>query len=995
MLLIRYVLVFLSFSLLAQGPYGNEWINFDRTYFKFQSKKTGWHSLSYQQLQDVGIEMDPQHWKLFVDGKQVPLHIDMEEDFGPNSQLSFFGRVNDGSFDAQLFRVSDWHAQPDMSLFSDFRSYYLVHDPAGEHLRWETVANNTQGALPEPEEYFDYTSRKVKANAFCQGEPNVSGSIFAFLADFTQGEGWLSGIVRSDLPYDLKIQTPGLKLGVKEKVDVRMKVVGRNRSIGVILDKAMKIEVNGLDRFAHRFSRFNAEEVNFQLREDELGEEETVLTCKAHNGEVGDWPYETKYSVAWGEISYPRSFDFQGLQELEFELDVDEDTYIEIENFGSVNNVFLMDFNSSELYPSNFENGKHRFFIPKDFSQSNSKRKFYLFNVSNNETINELKVKNFTDWSLAENQGNFIIISNDKLREGEIDQVQRYQTYRSSETGGAYQIATVDVEELYDQFAQGINLHPLSIKNFTRFALDNWLDIAPEYLLLLGKSVQYSNTRFSSSSAEDCLVPSFGQVPSDVMFASKSYYDYYPELSVGRVSAQNSEEVRAYLNKLIHYESWWNVGCDPADRLWMKDVLHISKGWGAEQTDLFSSYLYNFEGMMKRPFSGSQVIDLLTDDYDQPFTGQEEAFFPAPKFGEYLESGVSLINYFGHGIDDYWQYDISENPYDYNFNGRYPIFLSNACSVGMIHGREGEETMVEHYVLADSTGTAGFLASTGLNSVSFINIFTTRLLDHVTVNNYGAPFATCVKKTIQEIYSPSSESIRKICTEILWAGDPALKMYSWDAPEYILDENSFELLDEELEWQREKVRAKLQIQNIGKSLKDSTVLGVEYIDSTGSLIWKGELLAEPVVFFDSLEVELPLPPVTVRQAGLFELRFKIDPNELQNEECYQNNGAIRMIRLLPCLIGCEEASGLSTATSSSAILYPNPSRGIFSLNTQGHLVQQILLRSIDGRELKSLHNGPAIQGIKTLDLQTFPAGTYLLELNGPEYRDSLQLIIEE
>lgn len=992
-MLLRFVLLLLSISLFAQGPYGNEWIDFDRTYFKFQSKKTGWHSLSYLELQQAGLEMNPNQWKLFADGQQIPIYV--EDGMDANNRLSFFGRANDGSFDQQLFRLPEWHAQPDMSLFTDQQSYYLVSDPEGEHLRWEIAENKTDGALPEAETHFNYTSRKIKANAFCQGEPNVSGSIFAFLADFTQGEGWLSGIIKSDLPYNLKIPTPGRMLGVQEKVDVRMKVVGRNRSIGVILDKAMKIEVNGLDRFAHRFSRFKVEDVHFELREDELGVEETILTCKAHDGDVGGWPYETKYSVAWGEIEYARSFDFQGLQNLEFELDIDEDTYFEIENYPFSSAVFLMDMSTDKLFPGNYENGKLKFFIPKDFSLENSIRKFYLFNSLASESIDEMEMKTFTDWSLPENQGNFLVITNNKLRDGDIDQVNRYKEYRSSEIGGEYQVSVVDIEELYDQFAEGINLHPLAIKNFTRLALDNWFDYPPEYLLLLGKSVQYSNTRFSSSAADYCLVPSFGQVPSDVMYASKSYYDYYPELSVGRVSASDSEELRSYLDKLIEYESWWQIGCNPEDRLWMKDVLHISKGWGADQTDLFSGYLYNFEGMMKRPFSGSRVIDLLTDDYDQPFTGQESAFYPAPKFGEHLESGVALINYFGHGIDDYWQYDISENPHDYDWKSRYPIFLSNACSVGMIHGREGEETMVEHYLLADSAGTAGFLASTGLNSVSFINTFTTRLLDHLTITDYGEPFATSVKKTIQDMYSPSSESIRKICTEMLWAGDPALKMYSWDAPEYILNEESFELLDDELEWQREKVRSKMEIQNIGKSMKDSTVLGVEYIDSTGVMIWKGELMIEPVQYFDSLQLELPLPPAEVRQAGLFELRFKIDPDESQEEECYENNIASRMIRLLPCVIGCEEATGLINSESNGPAVYPNPGKGLFTFDSNGQNLHQVLLRSVDGRELKSLYNGPDFQGQKVFDLKSFPAGTYILELNGPSYRNTIQLIIAD
>ncbi len=979
--------------LWAQGPYNNEWIDHEKTYFKFKTEETTWHTISYEVLAEAGLSEPTTYWKLFTNGKQIPILI--PDDFGPGKAIGFYGIKNDGAADAILFQNPEWQAQPDMSLFSDLRSYYLVDQEEGEHLRYDIVENNLDGALPPAENSFLYTSRRIKANAFASGQPETSSGVaFAYLADFNEGEAWLSGLIKSDLPYTFKIPTPGLKYGVQDKVDVRLNVVGRNRSLGVILDKAAKIEVNGLDRFSHRFSRFSAEEFSFQLKENEIQNEELEMVCRAYDGEVSGWDYETIYSVAWGEVSYPRSFDLQGLSEIAVSLDIDEDTYVEFENLNAVNGIYLLDKELGQLIPASYQDGKHRFFIPKNFELESTKRSFFLFNAFlGNEKINSLEEKTFTNYLLPENQGNFIQISNKILREGAVDQVQRYADFRGSENGGAYRVSDVDVEDLYDQFAFGIDLHPISIKNFVRFAIDQWQS-KPEYLFLMGKSVEYSKTRFNSNSAAQCLVPSYGHVASDAFFVSKGMYDYFPELSVGRLPATNANDVRVYLNKVLHYESWKDLDCaDLENRAWTKNVLHISKGWGADQTDLFSSFLENFEGTIEGTQTGMNVVDLLTDDYDQPLVGQEETFYPAPDFGEQLENGLALINYFGHGIEDYWQYDISTNPQDYDWQGRYPIFLSNACSVGMIHRPAGEETMVEHYILADSAGTVGFLASTGLNAVSSINTFTSHLLRHLTGDDYRNPFSDAIRHTIQDMYNPSNPAIRKICTEVLWVGDPTIRMYSWDSPEYILDPLSLKLEKDSIDWHANDFQLSFGLKNLGKALEDSVQLGLTFIDETGSIAWETSHPFPAVSYEDTIQMTIPQIPENVRFGGQYDLRFKIDPLEELGETCYENNLAAASLYIAPCMIGCpEEGTGIVQSNKNGAepMLFPNPSEGSITLDTDGLVVESARILTLEGKLIQLLFEAKQINGRKSFDLSSLPAGSYILEIQGKGFRRSLR-----
>jgi hypothetical protein len=68
--------------------------------------------------------------------------------------------------------------------------------------------------------------------------------------------------------------------------------------------------------------------------------------------------------------------------------------------------------------------------------------------------------------------------------------IEAYRTYRSSTAGGSYNAKVYMIDELIDQFSFGIKFHPLSIRNFLRFARANFSSEVKQ-VFLVGKGLNY------------------------------------------------------------------------------------------------------------------------------------------------------------------------------------------------------------------------------------------------------------------------------------------------------------------------------------------------------------------------------------------------------------------------------------------------------------------------------------------------------------------------
>jgi len=257
--------------------------------------------------------------------------------------------------------------------------------------------------------------------------------------------------------------------------------------------------------------------------------------------------------------------------------------YLEITNFTASAAPVLYDITNNIRYTANTAvAGKYRFRL----QPSGVDRNLVLVSedASNIININSLAKKNFTDFSNTANQGDYLIISNKILFTGASD----YAAYRSSAAGGSYRTKIYDIDELVDQFAYGIKKHPLSVKNFLRYARHHFAS-APKFAFLIGKAVTYDDSRMHESSRFDellNLVPTFGWPASDAILASE---DLQPIAAtpIGRLAVISNSEVETYLDKVKEYEQHQaNTSQTIEDKAWMKNMIHVV---GANDVSLYNS----------------------------------------------------------------------------------------------------------------------------------------------------------------------------------------------------------------------------------------------------------------------------------------------------------------------------------------------------------------------------------------------------------------------
>ena len=107
------LLSILSLTLSAQmwngtdSLYGNEWINYDQSYYKVAVTEDGMHRLSRSALEAAGLPMNNvtgEQLKVYYMGEEIPVYVSTDQSFENEDYIEFFGQKNRGDFDRYLYQ---------------------------------------------------------------------------------------------------------------------------------------------------------------------------------------------------------------------------------------------------------------------------------------------------------------------------------------------------------------------------------------------------------------------------------------------------------------------------------------------------------------------------------------------------------------------------------------------------------------------------------------------------------------------------------------------------------------------------------------------------------------------------------------------------------------------------------------------------------------------------------------------------------------------------
>ncbi len=347
-----------------------------------------------------------------------------------------------------------------------------------------------------------------------------------------------------------------------------------------------------------------------------------------------------------------------------------------------------------------------------------------------------------------------------------------------------HQVATVDVEAIYDHFGDG-RMSPEAIHDFLKYAYANWTP-RPLYVLLVGDGT-YDPRPYLPTSHLTYLPPYLaevdpwmGETASDNRYADLTG-DLLPELRVGRLPVNSPREVATVVDKILTYETSPASGDWPLRLIFSADNPSDAGDHIADAEAQFTVYAaptstYGYEGIRV------YLSERGGADYLYTSASAANAALIAA-----LNRGALLYTYFGHSswlqeavleTDGYAPlFHLNDIPRLTNA-GRLPVILEMTCFTAYyIHPTE--DTLDESLLRAVGGGVVAAWGSAG-NGVTTDH----RLLHRAFFASlFGSPvqgdeepeLGANIQAALLELYA-NGASHELIGTYHLF-GDPAMQLH--------------------------------------------------------------------------------------------------------------------------------------------------------------------------------------------------------------------------
>ncbi|WP_153797428.1 C25 family cysteine peptidase [Foetidibacter luteolus] len=983
--LLAVLLLALCYCSAYSQSYRNEWIDFNKTYYKFKigpfgfdivnaPVKKGVVRISQASLTSAGIGYIPfEQLQLWHNGEEVMLYTSKPAGVpGAGDYIEFWGEINDGKIDRDLYRQPDYQLSDYWSMQTDTAAYFFTVNTSGNNKRYTNAANNAATASIQPEANFMYKIGRYYRFDINPGLAAVA-STNLYSSSYDRGEMWVSrptrpvacGCGQGPIPQsflDLHADANGAAMTLKIN------------AVGAALNpRKVKVSINGdeVSQFTMNYFNTSSPEIK-NIAVSKIQNDQATVVIENLSGGTSDL-----MNVATVELTYPRLFDFGGASSFEFSLPAsDTGRLISVSNFSNTSGLpVLLDMANGKRYVAVAGSGSTwRFLL--NASSVDYKLVMVRSDGSAAQAATGFETRKFVNYQKASSQGDYLIISNPILYgTGSDNYVEQYRAYRSSDAGGGFNAKLIDVNELTDQFAYGIKKHPLAIKNFLRYARKNFSE-APRMVFLLGKGVDYASYRKNESNAvadKTNLVPTWGYPGSDNLMCSE---DMNPVVAtpVGRLSAATPAEVGNYLKKIMEYEASQSSGPNTIDeKAWMRNVLHLTGASDAVLGSTLDAYNDNYKKIISDTLFGGVVTSFSKT--------ADPASYPKAiiNFKSVYEQGASLVEYFGHSSQTSLDFSLS-NPNEYNNKGKYPLFIVNGCLAGNIFGFEQERlnirsTTSEKFVFEPARGAIGYIATTSFGAVPYLDAFTKNYYTAIAKTKYGKPVSEISQEAISQTLSQLGifDFFARIHAEQYeFHGDPALKMNSFDLPDYAIDSSRIQIA-KSISVADEVLPVKVSVYNLGRISADSVTLNFYRKFPSGDSVFIFSKKMRPVASSASIEVKLPI--IANRDKGIGFITVFIDEENKLAEVTENNNVATASFKIIGSDVKPVYPYNYSIVTGNSVQLIGSTADALEK--EQDYIIEM---------DTTALFNSPFKQTIyKTTAGGLVEAGTVALTLNNTVY----------
>lgn len=881
--------LFICYStIFSQSNYSNSWIQHHQMYFKIPIAEEGIYRITYQDLLNAGFpvnNIDPRQIQIFRLGQEQHIYISGEQDgiFHPHDYIEFYGRPNDAEADIPLFENPADLTNIRYSYFNDTINYFLTVT-SGINNKRMTIETDQNFSAYTNLPYVWKVSRVDYTSVYYPGETNYFG-----LTDFlyTSGEGWF------DVPFSINPLTPGVPTVITRQVptpqvytsgppaEVDLKVVGASNFIHLDPDHHLIIQFPGhtIDTLYEGYTTIH---IQRSVPASLLNATQTTFTFILPNDLNSNADRNT---ISYIQIRYPHTLHMENAKQLNIEVPNGTGTksVLNLTNLAAGSNepVYLWDLTSKRIIPLVLQGSTWKGITP-NIGQT---KQMLLITETEKKSVPAIQpvnknyqpgyFVNYADGSFS--NVNYIIVTHRSL----YAQALQYAQYRA-QTG--YNVLTVDVETLYEQFSYGIPKHPLAIKNFVRFALDHFADTI-HGLFIIGKGYRAGEGPYSYRKNQQIyaqtLVPSMGNPPSDLLFSTRigSQSDV-PLIPTGRLAARQPADVMLYLNKVRDFEIAQQAPYNPLmpyENEWMKQVLHFAGGSTFNEGAMLEGFLNIYKDSLENPYFGANVRTFRKNSTD-PFQQ-----IVSDSLKQIINNGVIMMNFFGHaaGIG----FDISiDNPSEYNNYKKYFFVLANSCLSGDLF--QPNTTSTEAFVLIENKGAIGYLGSVTNTLASLLHVYSTHFVGGTAYSNYGNSVGSTIQKTIQKIETPGNAIVRDVIYSMTLHGDPVIKLQRFTKPDYVITSPQIRFSPPFVTSQIDTFEVHVIVKNLGRAVNELYIVELTRLFPDNTTETYSRMLHAPY-FSDTVVFRLPVDQFRGTGLNVFtataDAFFQIDElNEMNN-----------------------------------------------------------------------------------------------------------------
>lgn len=947
--LFLFVIAIAAFKAEAQ-TFGNEWINYNQTYYKFKVHVDSLYRLPISSLFALGMPANVQgeNLQLFRDGEEVTIFVSNNGALTGADYIEFYGRRANSKVDEPLYKDKNWILNPNQNSISDSAFYFVTYNNLNTNKRYAALNNNLNNP-PLKEDYFWDRIQKQYRDKFSGGisyiGSGITPALYQFSSQYEFGEGYCKSFTSNKDSVTFTCLFP-YKIAGGPFATFNTAVVGNS----YLADHWIKLYANGNQIADEHYGSFDVKKISttFPMTYLTAQNKVTFRYTPLNSGQS----FPDRFGTSYLEMRYPRTFNFNNSSSFYFELNPKaQDYYLEITNFNSGGVApRLYDLTEDKYITGDIGTpGMVKFVIPA----SNTVKTLLLqsYGVPNFGNVSALQTVSFKNYTLPANQGNYIMLSHRAYTDDGTghNYLDDYKVYRNSLSGGNYHAIVADVVDIYNEFGYGYNLSTLAMKNFLKYAAKspNWT-FPPKHAFIVGKGLSYQWYALYNagpySSYPFYAIPSFGDPCSDILLTDFDMNNR-PQLSIGRLPIMNPGELKNYLEKIKDHEAQvFNTSNQVSDSiLWKKRVLHMAGTKTASEQVPIVNALNGQANIISGKNFGANVTLIKKGSTSEVETVNSETV------DALFNSGLALIQFFGHssstGID--YNLDFPENYKNYK---KYNVFMANGCSAGDIFIPQGGKSLGERFVFAKNAASIAFIASDNTGWTNHLTNYTDSLYYRFSVNKYGATLGEQIQDNVNSMMSIpfGDDGFRTHTEQIGLNGDPATMMYFFQKPDYAVEEKGVNFKQLNLTTSIDSLDIDVLVHNLGKYTTDSVELTITRTlpDNTTEVV----LIKKYGGISNTDTVKLRIPTYGDLGIGVNSLDITIDEANIIDEISEMNNSIKRtftiynddLVPVYPYNLSIVNGQGV-TLKGSTLNAFAGLKKYVIQIDTTKHFDSPLLL----------------------------------------------------